>query len=64
MVKLAVPLLPAGAVPSTVEPSIKVMVPMGVPDSGAAALTVTVKTTAWPKFRRLFTVRQTKSRVF
>ena len=31
------------------EPSVKVMVPVGVPAPGATALTVAVKVTAWPK---------------
>ena len=32
-----------------VAPSLKVTVPLGVPEPGAAALTVAVKVTDWPK---------------
>ena len=37
------------AVPRVVVPSLKVTVPVGVPLPGAAALTVAVKVTGWPK---------------
>ena len=35
--------------PSLVEPSMKVTVPVGVPLPGAVAVTVAVKVTDWPK---------------
>lgn len=35
--------------PKVVAPSLKVTVPVGVPDPGATALTVAVKVTDWPK---------------
>jgi hypothetical protein len=37
------------AVPSVVEPTLKVTVPVGVPEAGPTALTVAVKTTTCPK---------------
>ena len=36
-------------VPSVVPPSLKVTLPVGVPLPGAAAVTVAVKVTDWPK---------------
>jgi hypothetical protein len=36
-------------VPKVVTPSLKVTVPEGVPEPGAAALTVAVRVTVWPK---------------
>ena len=37
------------AVPRTVEPSLNVTVPVGVPVPGEAGITTAVKTTGWPK---------------
>ena len=48
MVKVATPPLSIGE-PSTVEPSMKMTVPVGVPLPGAVGLTVAVKVTDWPK---------------
>ena len=36
------------ALPSEVLPSMKVMLPLGVPAPGATAVTMAVKVTAWP----------------
>lgn len=36
-------------VPSVVAPSLKVTVPVGMPEPGATAATVAVKVTGWPK---------------
>ena len=48
VVRLALPPLRV-AVPRELEPSLKVTVPVGVPLPGAAAATVAVKVTDWPK---------------
>src|SRR5262249_49397210 len=49
VVNLAVPLkVLTGAVPRTTLPSMKVTVPVGVPDPGARTETVAVKVTDWP----------------
>ena len=48
VVKLALP-LESVLFPRVVEPSLKVTVPVGVPLPGAAAETVAVKVTDWPK---------------
>lgn len=45
---VALPLLSATE-PRLVAPSLKVMVPLGVPAPGATAVTVAVKVTFWPK---------------
>ena len=45
---LAVPLV-RPTVPSTLEPSSKVTLPVGVPLPGASAATLAVKVTDWPK---------------
>ena len=45
--KVAVPLL-SGPVPKVVAPSLKVTVPVGVPEPGADAVTVAVKVTDCP----------------
>jgi hypothetical protein len=37
-----------GTVPSTVAPSLKVTLPVTVPDPGATTLTVAAKVTDWP----------------
>jgi hypothetical protein len=47
VVKVALPELKL-AVPSVVEPSRNVTVPVGVPEPGATALTVAVNVTDWP----------------
>src|ERR1700683_1825264 len=49
MLKLATPEPFSVAVPSTVVPSSKVTVPVGVPEPGALAVTVVVNVTDWPK---------------
>ncbi len=50
IVAVATPLtLVSWAVPSTVEPSLKVTVPVGVPVAGATTATVAVSVTDWPK---------------
>ncbi len=49
--KAAVAALPAAtslAVPSVVDPSLKVTVPVGMPDPGATTATVAVSVTGWP----------------
>ncbi len=48
VVRLALPLLKV-TLPSELEPSLKVTVPVGVPLPGAPAETVAVKVTDWPK---------------
>src|SRR5262245_5338293 len=45
--KVALLPAPTGALPSTVAPSRKVTVPVGVPAPGATAASVAVKVTAW-----------------
>ena len=47
VVKVAVPAVNVLA-PNVVAPSLKVAVPIGVPDPGAVAATVAVKVTDWP----------------
>ena len=49
VLRLATPEPFSVAVPSTVVPSSKVTVPVGVPEPGALAVTVVVKVTDWPK---------------
>ena len=44
------PLLLSGTCPSTVFPSWKVTMPVGVPEPGGAPATVAVKATDWPGF--------------
>ena len=48
VVNVAVPPVPTATVPRTALPSLKVMVPVGVPPPGATAATLAVKVTAWP----------------
>ena len=48
MIKVATPPESVGE-PSTVEPSMKLTVPVAVPPPGAAGLTMAVKVTDWPK---------------
>ena len=48
VVKVALPVASSAAVPRVAKPSLKVTVPLGVPEPGAMALTVVVKVTAWP----------------
>lgn len=45
--KVATPLLRVPE-PSTVEPSLNVTVPVGMPEPGGAAATVAVNATCWP----------------
>src|SRR5512142_1347283 len=48
VVNVAVPPAPTATVPRITAPSLKVTVPVGVPDPGATAAAVAVKVTAWP----------------
>ena len=50
MLKEATPLPLSGTCPSTVFPSWKVTMPVGMPEPGGAAATVAVKATNWPAF--------------
>ena len=47
-VQLAMPLLRFWAVPSTVVPSMKVTVPVGIALPGEVAVTAAVRVTSWP----------------
>ena len=48
VMKVAVPPLKV-AVPSAAELSLKVTIPVGVPEPGAFTVTIAVKVTGWPK---------------
>jgi len=48
-VTVALPVLSSVAAPTTVPPSLKVTVPLGVPDPPPEAATIAVRVTAWPK---------------
>ena len=49
MLKVAWPEPSSAAVPSVVEPSLKVTLPVGIPAPGAVAVTVAVKVIDWPE---------------
>ena len=48
VVNVAIPEPPKVPVPSAVDPSMKVTMPVGIPEPGATAVIVAVKVTDWP----------------